>query len=117
MENDTGFPLIPNVFSGFNSLVASAACGSLSVARVLTGQFNPANGIGLANTSLVFFGNRLFALAESDLPYAVNVTPDGDIDRLGRHDFDEKLTFSMTAHPKIDLDTVECFAFCYGPVP
>ena len=92
MENDTGFPLIPNVFSGFNSLVASAACGSLSVARVLTGQFNPANGIGLANTSLVFFGNRLFALAESDLPYAVNVTPDGDIDRLGRHDFDEKLT-------------------------
>lgn len=117
MENDTSFPLIPNVFSGFNSLVASAACGSLSVARVLTGQFNPANGIGLANTSLAFFGNCLFALAESDLPYAVNVTPDGDIDRLGRHDFDEKLTFSMTAHPKIDLDTVECFAFRYGPVP
>ncbi|KAL5181134.1 putative carotenoid cleavage dioxygenase 4, chloroplastic [Glycine soja] len=117
MENDAGFPLIPNVFSGFNSLVASAARGSLSAARVLTGQFNPANGIGLANTSLAFFGNRLFALGESDLPYAVNVTPDGDIETLGRHDFDGKLTFSMTAHPKIDPDTAECFAFRYGPVP
>ena len=117
MENDTSFPLIPNVFSGFNSLVASAARGSLSAARFLTGQFNPANGIGLANTSLAFFGNRLFALGESDLPYVVNVTPDGDIETLGRHDFDGKLTFSMTAHPKIDPDTTECFAFRYSPVP
>ncbi|TKY70206.1 carotenoid cleavage dioxygenase 4 [Spatholobus suberectus] len=116
-ENDAGFPLIPNVFSGFNSLVASAARGSLTAARVLTGQFNPTNGIGLANTSLAFFGNRLFALGESDLPYAVNLTPNGDIETIGRHDFDGKLVFSMTAHPKIDPDTGECFAFRYGPVP
>ncbi|KAF3507709.1 hypothetical protein F2Q69_00009116, partial [Brassica cretica] len=36
--------------------------------RVLAGQYNPVNGIGLANTSLAFFCNRLFALGESDLP-------------------------------------------------
>ncbi|QCD91246.1 9-cis-epoxycarotenoid dioxygenase [Vigna unguiculata] len=117
MENDAGFPLIPNVFSGFNSLVASAARGSLTAARVATGQFNPSNGIGLANTSLAFFGNRLFALGESDLPYTVNVTRNGDVETIGRYDFNGKLTFSMTAHPKIDPDTGECFAFRYGPVP
>ncbi|KAL2348739.1 hypothetical protein Fmac_002739 [Flemingia macrophylla] len=117
VENDAGFPLIPNVFSGFNSIPASAARGSLTAARILAGQYNPANGIGLANTSLAFFANRLFALGESDLPYAVTVTPDGDVETVGRCDFDGKLAFSMTAHPKIDPDTGECFAFRCSPVP
>ncbi|XP_061341772.1 probable carotenoid cleavage dioxygenase 4, chloroplastic [Gastrolobium bilobum] len=117
IENEAGYPLIPNVFSGFNSLVASAARGSVSAARVLTGQYNPSNGIGLANTSLALFGNRLFALGESDLPYMIRLTPNADIETLGRHDFDGKLFMSMTAHPKIDPETGECFAFRYGPVP
>jgi len=117
MENDAGFPLIPNVFSGFNSLAGSAARGSLTAARIATGQFNPSNGIGLANTSLAFFANRLFALGESDLPYAVYVTPNGEVETIGRYDFNGKLSVSMTAHPKVDPDTGECFAFRYGPVP
>ncbi|XP_027359900.1 probable carotenoid cleavage dioxygenase 4, chloroplastic [Abrus precatorius] len=116
-ENDAGFPLIPNVFSGFNTLAASAARGSLTAARVLTGQFNPSNGIGLANTSLALFGKRLFALGESDLPYQINLTQNGDVQTLRRYDFDGKLVISMTAHPKIDAHTGECFAFRYGPVP
>lgn len=117
MERDAGAPLLPNVFSGFNGLAASAARGALSAARILAGQFNPANGIGLANTSLAYFGNRLYALGESDVPYAVRLTSNGDIETLGRHDFDGKLLMSMTAHPKVDLETGEAFAFRYGPVP
>lgn len=117
IENEAGYPLIPNVFSGFNSLIASAARGSLTAARVITGQYNPSNGIGLANTSLALFGNRLFALGESDLPYEIQLTTNGDIQTLHRHDFNGKLFMSMTAHPKIDADTGECFAFRYGPVP
>ncbi|KAI9083937.1 hypothetical protein K1719_034195 [Acacia pycnantha] len=117
VENQAGYPLLPNVFSGFNGLIASAARGSLSAARVLTGQYNPVNGIGLANTSLALFGNRLFALGESDLPYEIRVTPNGDIETRGRYDFDGKLFMSMTAHPKIDPDSGEAFAFRYGPVP
>ncbi|GMY33602.1 putative carotenoid cleavage dioxygenase 4, chloroplastic [Fagus crenata] len=117
MERDAGYPLLPNVFSGFNGLTASAARGALSAARILTGQFNPANGIGLANTSLALFGNRLLALGESDLPYWMRLRSDGDIDTVGRHDFDGKLSMSMTAHPKVDPDTGETFAFRYGPVP
>uniref|UniRef100_A0A6N2LSW7 Carotenoid cleavage dioxygenase 4 n=1 Tax=Salix viminalis TaxID=40686 RepID=A0A6N2LSW7_SALVM len=98
---DAGAPLLPNVFSGFNGLAASAARGALSAARILAGQFNPVNGIGLANTSLAYFGNRLYAIGESDLPYAVRLTSNGDIETVGRHDFDGKLMMSMTAHPKI----------------
>ncbi|XP_043720517.1 probable carotenoid cleavage dioxygenase 4, chloroplastic [Telopea speciosissima] len=117
VERNAGSPVFPNVFSGFHGLTATIARGALSAARVLSGEFNPANGIGLANTSLAFFGNRLFALGESDLPYTVRLTPDGDIETIGRHDFDEELFMSMTAHPKIDPDTGETFAFRYGPVP
>ncbi|KAF5735131.1 Nine-cis-epoxycarotenoid dioxygenase 4 [Tripterygium wilfordii] len=99
------------------NIESSAARGAVTAARVLTGQFNPANGIGLANTSLAFFGNRLYALGESDLPYAVRLTRDGDIETVGRHDFEGKLVMSMTAHPKLEPETGEAFAFRYGPMP
>ncbi|CAL8994281.1 unnamed protein product [Prunus brigantina] len=117
IERDAGYPLLPSVFSGFNGLTASATRGALSAARVFTGQYNPANGIGQANTSLAFFGNQLYALGESDLPYSLRLTSNGDIQTLGRHDFDGKLFMSMTAHPKIDPETGEAFAFRYGPLP
>jgi len=117
VEKQTGAPVMPNVFSGFNGVTASVARGALTAARVLTGQYNPVNGIGLANTSLALFSNRLFALGESDLPYAVRLTESGDIETIGRYDFDGKLAMSMTAHPKTDPITGETFAFRYGPVP
>ncbi|KAG5525008.1 hypothetical protein RHGRI_031629 [Rhododendron griersonianum] len=117
VEKETGSPVLPNVFSGFNGLTASAARGALSAVKMLTGMFDPSNGIGLANMSLAFFGNNLYALGESDLPYAVKITADGDVVTLGRRDFDGKLFMSMTAHPKVDYETGETFAFRYGPVP
>lgn len=117
IERERGFPVIPNVFSAFNGLSASAARGAVTAARLIAGQFNPANGIGLANTSLALIGNRLHALGESDLPYSVKIDKNGEIHTLGRHDFDGKLFMSMTAHPKTDLETGETFAFRYGPAP
>ncbi|KAL2472232.1 putative carotenoid cleavage dioxygenase 4 [Abeliophyllum distichum] len=117
VENKNGVSVIPNVFSGFNGLTASAARGALAAARMLAGQFNPVNGIGLANTSLALIGGKLYALGESDLPYEVKVAENGDIITRGRHDFDGELVMSMTAHPKIDPDTGEAFAFRYGPMP
>ncbi|XP_004297644.1 PREDICTED: probable carotenoid cleavage dioxygenase 4, chloroplastic [Fragaria vesca subsp. vesca] len=117
VERDAGFPLLPNVFSGFNGLTASATRGALSAARVASGMYNPANGIGNANTSLAFFGGKLYALGESDLPYAVRLTAGGDVETVGREDFNGELFMSMTAHPKVDPDTGEAFAFRYGPVP
>ncbi|KAK9121733.1 hypothetical protein Syun_019350 [Stephania yunnanensis] len=120
LECQVGSRVFPNIFSGFNGLPVVLARGALSAAKFLSGQFDPiSNGVGLANTSLAFLPNvnMLFALGEADLPYAVRVTSDGDIRTIGRHDFDGKLSVSMTAHPKIDAQTNEVFAFRYGPVP
>ncbi|KAL5577922.1 hypothetical protein UlMin_019621 [Ulmus minor] len=117
VERKAGHPLFPNVFSGFNGLTASAARGALTAARVFAGQYNPINGIGLANTNLAYFANRLYALGESDLPYQLRFTPNGDIQTIGRDDFNGNLSMSMTAHPKIDPGTGETFAFRYGPIP
>ncbi|KAK6129652.1 hypothetical protein DH2020_036612 [Rehmannia glutinosa] len=114
MEGKTGYPIVPNFIAGFNGVVPSMARLVLTCARVLTKQFDPLrHGFGVANTSVAFLCGRLFALCESDLPYEVKVTEDGDIITLGRHDFGSIEPFlRMTAHPKIDKATGE--AFCYG---
>ncbi|KAI3453901.1 hypothetical protein Pfo_010564 [Paulownia fortunei] len=119
VEHKIGHPVFPSVFSSFNGLAASMIRCVLIVARVLTGQFNPMiNGFGVANTSVALIGGRLFALGESDLPYAIKVTSDRDIITLGRHNFFSDVPFlSMTAHPKVDPETGETLAFRYHVIP
>ncbi|KAJ3680696.1 hypothetical protein LUZ60_016974 [Juncus effusus] len=117
LERDAGAPVAPNVFSGFHGLPGLAR-GAVMAARVLTGQMNPLQGVGLANTSLAFFAGRLYALGESDLPYSVNIDPvKGEINTIERCDFNGRLSMGMTAHPKKDMATGELFAFRYGPMP
>lgn len=119
VERDSGYPLIPSVLSSFsNGVIASVARVVVGVARVLAGEISPTiNGYGTANTSVALIGGRLYALAESDLPYEIQVTPDGDLTTLGRRDFGcsggEEFS-TMTAHPKLDLETGETSAFRYN---
>jgi carotenoid cleavage dioxygenase len=61
-----------------------------------------------ANTSVVWHGGRLLALAEVGLPYALS--PE-DLSTLGPHDFSGALAGAMTAHPKIDPETGELWFF------
>ncbi|KAL8054094.1 hypothetical protein ABFX02_05G115200 [Erythranthe guttata] len=119
VEQKTGHPIFPSVFSSFNGLAASILRGLLTVARVVTRQFDPvANGFGLASINVALIGGHLFALGESDLPYAMKVTPNGDVITLGRHDFFSDEPFSiMTAHPKMDPQTGEAFSFRYHVIP
>ncbi|KAK1271038.1 hypothetical protein QJS04_geneDACA022806 [Acorus gramineus] len=117
LEQQLGSSVIPKFFSGFCGL-AGVARVAVSMFRVLTGQYDPRKGIGLANTSLAYFGGMLLALCECDLPYSIYVSPDdGDILTIGRHDFDKRLSMWMTAHPKKDPDTGEMFAFRCGLLP
>ncbi|KAJ6410075.1 hypothetical protein OIU84_009553 [Salix udensis] len=87
----------------------------MAVGRVLCGHIDLMRGFGLANTGLAFFSNKLLALCESDLPYVISLTQEGDMETLGRWDFDRRLLASMTAHPKVDEDTRETFAFQCNP--
>lgn len=117
-ENEAGFLVYPNIFSGFNSLTASVSHRAVSLVRAIIGHSDsdPIKGIRVANTSLALFGGKLFALCESDLPYPIKVVSNGDIITIGRHDFYGNISSNMTAHPKIDPETKEAFAFCYGPI-
>ncbi|KAG8375220.1 hypothetical protein BUALT_Bualt10G0077700 [Buddleja alternifolia] len=114
LERDNDAPVILNVFSAFNGVVASLARCTVVLGRVLAGQYDPRHGAGRANTSLAFFGGKLFALEESDLPYGIKLTSDGDINTLGRHECFGEPFMTMTAHPKIDMETGEAFAFRYS---
>lgn len=119
VEREIGHPIFPSAFSSFNGIMASMGRVMLIIARVLAREFNPVNnGFGLANTSVALIGGKLYALGESDLPYEIQVTSDGDIITIGRHDFHATKPFlSMTAHPKMDPETGEAFAFRYHVVP
>ncbi|XVF05053.1 hypothetical protein REPUB_Repub05bG0137900 [Reevesia pubescens] len=110
LEQDAGFPIIPNFFSGFYGLV-DVFRFLKDIGKVLTGHIDLMKGFGVANTSIAFFSNKLLALSDSDLPYLINITQSGDIETLGRWEFSKKLLANMTAHPKVDIDTKETFAF------
>ncbi|OMO77045.1 Carotenoid oxygenase [Corchorus olitorius] len=113
LEREADFPVVPNVFSGFFGF-GDILRFLMATRRIVTGHFNLMNGFGVANTGLAFFANKLFALCESDLPYAIDLTQISDIETLGRWEFEKKLMSNMTAHPKVDLDTKETFAFSWS---
>ncbi|KAG8375217.1 hypothetical protein BUALT_Bualt10G0077400 [Buddleja alternifolia] len=112
----------------FSNLIKLARlyCGSsykrlesyaVSSGHALAGQCDPNSGIGRANTSLVLISEKLFALEESDLPYGIKLMSDGDIISLGRHECFGEPFMTMTAHPKINMETDEAFAFRYSSWP
>ncbi|KAL6544193.1 ccd4,nced4 [Orobanche gracilis] len=111
VEREIGSPIFINYFSAFTSFPAALSRGAVVLGRVMSGQYNLYRGNGTANTSVACFGGKLFALGESDLPYRIKLSTDGDIITLGRHeDYGEPL-HQMTAHPKIDKETGEAFVF------
>ncbi|MFD9883426.1 carotenoid oxygenase family protein [Streptomyces alboflavus] len=63
----------------------------------------------LANTHVVNHAGKTLALVESALPYEVT----HELETVGPHDFNGKLTTAMTAHPKICPETGELHFFGY----
>ncbi|CAK9238338.1 unnamed protein product [Sphagnum jensenii] len=78
--------------------------------RVKLGVLDISNGLGTANTALVYYNNKLLALHEADKPYIIKVLEDGDLETIGREDYGT-LADRFTAHPKFDPVTGEMFGF------
>ena len=89
--------------------------------RALFGTFgNPAtsdplaqgrNG-GTANTSMLWHGNRLFALEESHQPFELDAHT---LASKGHQSFGDRLMSRCTAHPKVDPESGELHFFAYSP--
>ena len=66
---------------------------------------------GLANTNIIWHGDKLLALVESHAPFEIEPT---NLESIGPWTFHEKLKGPMTAHPKIDPETGEMLFFAYN---
>lgn len=103
------------LFLNFGSM--RGFCGLLHVFlesfRRRLGVIDESAGKGRANTALAFHAGRLLALHEGDAPYWLHMACMGLLETIGRCTFDGKLTHAFTAHPKIDPETKEMFAFGY----
>lgn len=66
---------------------------------------------GLANTNIVWHGNRLLALEEAHAPFELDPVT---LESRGAWKFDDALVGPMTAHPKIDAENGEMLFFGYS---
>ena len=88
--------------------------------RSLFGAMNPfdrdesVQGIetdGLANTNIIWHGNKLLALEEGHAPFELDPYT---LESIGPCSFSDRLKGPMTAHPKIDPETGEMLFFGYN---
>lgn len=61
------------------------------------------------NTNVVYHAEKLLILNEGSTPYRV----DGELNTIGKYDFNSMLTTSMTAHPRICSKTQQLILFSY----
>eukprot|EP00899_Mesostigma_viride_P000133 jgi/Mesvir1/1011/Mv17545-RA.1 len=109
-EEEAGEPVYTPMgdFAGFSAILRMLLTNAKRKLGVIQGSE------GTANTALIFHGKTLLALNEGDLPYALRVLMDGELETLGLQSYGGKLKHNVTAHPKVDAETGELFFFGYN---
>ncbi|MEM7218256.1 MAG: carotenoid oxygenase family protein [Pseudomonadota bacterium] len=79
---------------------------------------DPMNAAGdmthsLANTHIISHAGKILALEEGHWPFELSP----ELETIGAHNYNGKLTTGMTAHPKLCPKTGELLFFAYGMMP
>lgn len=82
-EERAGRPLFTKAMGELEGLGGTARIALFKL-RGVAGVADLSKGMGAANAGLEFFNGMILAMSEDDLPYALRVADDGDVETLGR---------------------------------